>query len=110
MLSRRVAERFLMATKLTLGPGRKDSKGTESLARMELKAKSNGSLEEAVVSAGFYARKTGQTAYVYMGNSYGHAVWRVSLKPSEYLNPINNTGLRVVSVTPELVMSWHDIR
>jgi hypothetical protein len=107
---KKVAARYLAASKLTLGPGRVDSKATESLAKMKLKARSNGSLEETVASAGFYTKKTGQTAYAYAGNSYGHAVWRVSFKASEYLDPINNTGTKVLSVTPELVVSWHDVR
>lgn len=98
------------AQKLVVGPGRVDQSATASLARMTLKARNNGSLQEATLSAGFYAKKLSQTAFVYSGNSFGHQVWRVSVKPGEYLNPINNTGEKVLSVTPDLVVSWHDIK
>lgn len=109
-LSEQVARRYKAATKLTLESGRVDPKATESLAKMPLRARSNGSLDDTVVQAGFYAKKTGKTLYVYLGNSYMHAVWRASFKPSDYLSPINNTGTKVLSVTPELVVSWHDVR
>jgi hypothetical protein len=97
------------STKLIMGPGRVDLRATESLGRMDLKARSNGSLQEAVLSAGFYAKKSGKTLYAYSGNSFGHNVWRVSQKPGEYLDPVNNTGVKLLSVTPDLVVSWHDL-
>ncbi len=83
---------------------------TASLARMTLKARSNGSLQESVVSAGFYAKKMNQTMFVYQGTSFMHLVWRVSSKPGEYLDPINNTGEKMLSVTPDLSVAWHDIK
>lgn len=96
--------------KLVLGPGRIDQSATKSLSTMPLKSRNNGSLQSAVVSAGFHAKAQKETAYVYSGNSFGHAIWRVSLKPSEYLDPINNTGDKLLTVTPDLIVSWHDIQ
>lgn len=62
-----------------------------------------------MLSAAHHAQKLKETTYVYPGNSFGHAVWRVSVKPGDYLNPINNTGSTVFSVTPELVVSRHEV-
>jgi|GEM_PF-6857706 len=97
-------------TRRALGPARTDESATASLQRAKLRARSKGDLSSAVVSAGYYAKKLGQTMFAYEGNSFGwYGVWRVSQKPSEYLNPINNTGRRVVSVTPDLIVAWHDV-
>ena len=105
----RVAQRFKLATKLRLGPAKVDDRASAVLARSKLTAKNRGDLQSAALSAGYYAKKTGRTMFIYPGNSYGHFVWRVSDKPSEYLNPINNTGDRVYSVTPELVCAKHEV-
>jgi hypothetical protein len=75
---------------------------------MPLAAKNHGDFHSAVVSAGFYAKKRNLTMYVYSGNSYMTQLWRVTPTPAEYLDPINNTGSRVVSVTPDLTVSYHD--
>lgn len=97
-------------SRLSLCPPVVDDRGTTSLQRMrKLPLKNTGELHSALVSAAGYARKLGQSMYVYSGNSYGHAVWRVSFKASEYLNPINNTGRKVAQVTPELVLAWHEV-
>ncbi len=107
--AQRVAERFA-GTKLRLGPARVDQKGTTALRGIKkLPATNRGDLNSALMSAGYYATKTGHAMYVYSGNSYGHAVWRVSDKAGEYLNQINNTGDKLAVVTPELEMAWHDI-
>lgn len=99
-----------VAGSLTMGPGQQDNKNTEILQRAKkLPAKNRGDLESALYSAGYYAKQQNKTMYVYPGNSFGHQLWRVSYKASEYLNPINNTGSIVFSVTPELVMSRHEI-
>jgi RadC-like JAB domain-containing protein len=94
---------------LSMGPGVVDAPVTAQLQRpgFKLSAKNRGDLNSAVISAAYYAKKLGKTMYVYSGNSFGHAVWRVSYKPGEYLNLISNTGGRVASVTPDLVLSWH---
>jgi hypothetical protein len=98
------------ASKLRLGPARVDEKGTASLRKIKkLPAKNQGDLNSALMSAGYYAQKMGHAMHVYSGNSYGHSVWRVSDKPGEFLNMINNTGSRLAVVTPELEMVWHDI-
>lgn len=98
------------STKLQMGPGRLDARATEALQKATLKAKSDGrTLNGAALQAGFYAKKMGKTMVVYEGNSNMHKVFRVSDKPAEYLDPINNMGDRVLSVTPDLQVSWHDI-
>jgi len=90
--------------------GSVDARATESLRRAKLRARNHGDLTSAILSAAYYAKKLGKTMYVYPGNSFMHAVWRVSFKPSEYLNVINNTGSKVLSVTPDRTVSWHNVR
>ena len=96
-------------SRMGLGPGEVDAKGSASLPQVKLAARNRGDLHSAIVSAGYYAKKRGKTMYVYPGNSYGVGVWRVSSDPSEYLDPINNTGSRVASISPDLTMMWHEI-
>lgn len=109
--SERVAERYVLATRLHMGPAEVDQGATGSLRRFTpLKAKNRGDLQSACISAGFYAQKMSKTMYVYSGNSYGHLLWRVSDKPGEYLDPISNTGGRLMSVTPDLTVAWHELR
>jgi len=99
-----------VGTRLVMGPGEVDSKATEILRKTPLKAKSRGDFHSSVIAAGYAAKKMNKTMFVYSGNSYGHAVFRVDFNPSNYLNPINNTGTRVLSVTPDLTCSWHDVK
>lgn len=106
---KRVVARYKAASRLRLGPGKVDQAATGSLAKVKLYAKNRGDLDSAVISAAYYARKLQQTMYVYGGTSYGYGIWRVSQKPAEYLSPINNTGPFVLSVTPELVLSKHEV-
>ncbi len=94
---------------ISLGLPTVDRALSMQLSAMKLKAKYGGDLRGAIVSAGYYAKKLNATMYVYEGNSYMHKVHRVSSKKSEYLSPINNTGGRVISVTPGLTVSYHDI-
>jgi len=102
----RVANRF--AASLRLGPASVDDKGTESLRKIKkLPAKNRGDIQSAIMSAGYHAQKMGRDMYVFLGNSFGSSVWRVSYKPSEYLNKINNTGSDIAVVTPELELRWH---
>ena len=111
-LAQRVVVRFLRtASRLSLGPGRLDQSASASLKKVKLKAKyTPGDMTEAIISAGYYAQKRKKTMFVYGGNSFGHAVWRVSDKASDYLNPINNTGAKVVEVTPDLDVIFHDVQ
>jgi hypothetical protein len=95
------------AARIRMAPGRADAKFTGALATAKLKARNRGDFDSAIKSAGHYAKKLNSTMYLYQGNSYGHSVWRVSGKPGEYLDPINNTGNTVLSVTPDLVVSRH---
>lgn len=98
------------AATMKMGPGRLDTRASEALKKATLKARSDGkTLNGAVLSAGFYAKKQNKTMYVYEGNSNMWKVFRVTDKESECLNRINNTGDRVLSVTPDLDVSWHDI-
>lgn len=95
---------------LELSAGIKDEKATRSLqAIKKLKGRHAGDLSGAVISAGYYAKKLGKTMYVYSGNSYGWAIWRVSYKKSEYLCAIGNTGNTVYSVTPNLDVLLHNV-
>ena len=95
---------------MTLGPGRIDENATRILReRRTLRARNQGDFGSAVESAGHYARKLGRTLYVYSGNSYGHAIWRVTYKASDYGCRIGNTGAKVISVSPDLVVSYHEV-
>lgn len=103
-------DRSRVAASMRLGPGRLDARATAALRQTQLKAKSDGrSLNAAAVSAGLYAKKMSKTMYVFEGNSFMHRVFRVSDNPSEYLNPVSNTGDQILSVTPELEVYWHDV-
>jgi len=96
--------------RLKLGPGKVDQKATETLRKIKPKARSQGDLNGAVLQAAFYAKKLNDTMWGYSGNSYMVAVWRVSYKPSEYLDPVNNTGGRIFSVSPDLTVTWYEIK
>jgi hypothetical protein len=98
------------AAHLTLGPGVPNESNTQLLQKSPLKARNQGDFHTAMLSAGYYAKKTNKTMHLYSGNSYGHQIWRVSDKPGDFLNPISNTGDTVISVTPELVVSYHKVR
>lgn len=98
------------SARLRMGPPQQDSRASGALKKAPLKAKSDGrTLNSAVLSAGYYAKKLNKTMYVYEGNSFMHLVFRVSDKEAEVLSPVNNTGERVLSVTPELDVFWHDV-
>jgi hypothetical protein len=111
-LPQRVVTRYLRtAGRLSLGPGRLDTSASASLKRAQLRARyTPGDMAGAVVSAGFYAQKRKKTMFVYEGNSYMHLVYRVADNPSEYLNAINNTGDKVIEITPELDVIFHDVK
>ena len=96
--------------KLKIVSSKTDTKATESLRRLKLHAKNRGDLQSAVVSAGYYAKKHNETMYVYAGDSYGHSIWRVSYKESDYLNRINNSGRALLSVTPDLVITRYEVQ
>lgn len=98
------------ARKLTLGPGKVDQRVTDGLRKTKLFARSNGNLNDSVISAGYHAKKYNLTYYVYLGNSYMNAVWRASYKAHDYLDPISNTGDTVYSVSPELEVRLHKVR
>ena len=95
---------------LVMAPGVLNEGNTRALRSEKLTAKSRGDFGSAMRSAGYYAKKLGKTMHLYQGNSFMHQVWRVSDKPGEYLNPINNTGRTVISVTPELAVTYHQVR
>ena len=81
-------------------------------ALKKFRARSTGSLGSAIESAAYYARKFQRDFFCYPGSSYGHFVWHVSYKPSEYLNGINNaasTGDSVLSVSPDMTVTVHEV-
>jgi len=80
---------------------------SKTLREMGPKARSNGSFEESMRSAAFYARKHGLTYYVYRGNSYGVRVFHVSYRERDYLCPVGNDGSVIYSVDPDLNVSRH---
>ena len=106
-------DRRKVAGRLRLGPGKLDTTNTPKFQRANpkrlRKRNSTGALSDAVESAAAYAISWGETMHVYQGNSYGHIQWRVSNKASEYLDPINNTGAKVLSVTPDREIYIHDV-
>lgn len=93
-------------SRLAFGDGKLSVDNTGALRRAKLAAKNRGDFSSALLSAGYYAKKMQKTMHVYSGNSYGHGVWRVSDKPSEYLSPINNSGRRLVAVSPDLAVTY----
>ncbi len=101
--SRRSKAGLAAGRQLTLTPAELDEGATARLrANKKFPAKNRGDLQSAILSAAHYAKKLGQEMHVYAGNSYGRGVWRVSMDPSEFLEPINNTGLFVLKITPDL--------
>ena len=94
---------------LIIDSSRVENEMTRTMQQVKLHAKNNGSFQDAMISAGYYARKIGKTMFVYPGNSYGHMVFRVSYKKSEYLNGINNTGPMMYSVDPDLTVRRHEL-
>lgn len=111
MSSDTVVLRYLMASqKLQIVKSEVDHKATTSLQKVKLYARNRGDLESAIISAGYYAKKQGRTIFVYAGDSFGHSVWRASYKESDYLDTINNSGKKLLSVTPDLVVTWHELK
>ena len=97
------------AARRVLGVPREHAEQTAALRAMKLKAKNHGDFHSALVSAGYYAKTAGMIMYAYPGNSYGHAVWRVTEKSSNACNRVNNAAGRCVSVTPDLTVNYHDV-
>jgi len=94
---------------LKMSGAKVNDRATMSLRKMKLKARNKGDFDSAVISAGYYAKKLGKTMFVYLGDSYGSSVWRVSYKKGEYLNAINNSGRRLMSVSPDLVVKDYQV-
>ena len=94
-----------------LGAAVLDRQATDGLCRVRrLRARyAAGDLTGAVVSAAYYAKKTGETMFVYEGNSYMHRAYRVSSKASEFLCPVGSPGAAVLSVTPDREVRRHDV-
>lgn len=89
--------------------GKVHEDATASLRHAKLTARNDGTLNSAVISAGFYAKKTKQTMYVYGGNSYMVRIYRVSCKKSEYLNAISNTDDKIIGVSPDLTVTVYKV-
>jgi hypothetical protein len=108
--------KFLYASVLQLDSGTIDHEKTNIAKKIKkFTARTNGNLNDSLMSACFYATKKGyldgnnHEMYVYQGNSYMQSVWRVTWKKSEALNPINNTGLGLYTVTPDLTITYYTI-
>jgi len=97
------------AAPLRLGPGKPHRKFTEMLVKVKPRARSWGDFNGAMLQAAFYAKKQNKTMFIYAGTSFGTGVWRVSDKPDEYLNFINNTGSVVFSVSPTLEVTEYPV-
>jgi hypothetical protein len=83
---------------------------SDQLRRLKLTARTNGDRGQSLIAAAYAAKKHNVTYYVYLGNSYMSAVWNLATKPSDYLDPINNMGDIIYSVTPDLVVTEHKIK
>jgi hypothetical protein len=96
----------ILARKLEVTKREVDEKNTAILrSTKKLRGRSNGSLSDSVEMAGYYAKKHNKTYFVYLGNSYGHGVWRVG-EENDALNPINNQSTSAVfSVAPDLLLT-----
>lgn len=103
------ADTLSASRNLVLGPGRVNEEFTRIMRTRKLRARSAGDFDGAMSSAGFYAKKSGKTMFVYGGNSYMNRVFHVSYKPGDYLNRINNMGVKVFSVSPDLTVTEYDI-
>lgn len=100
----------LMSKDLYIRSTKLEERATANLGKKKkFRARNRGDIESAAESAAYYAKKYKEEMYIYPGNSYGMAVWRVSMKKSEYLNPINNTGERMYSITPDLKVYEHEL-
>ena len=66
-------------------------------------------LSGAVISAAKCAMKHDLAVFVYPSNSYGAFCWRLTLKRSEALCPISNTGRRVLEVAPDRTVTNHTL-
>jgi hypothetical protein len=108
-LATRIAYRYFLGSRLTISTGKEIPQFTQALGKLKLKARSQGDFEGALLQAGYYAKKQNKLMFVYQGNSFMHSVWRVALKPSDYLNPINNTGSKVYSVSPDLTVMAYEV-
>ena len=86
-----------------------DDKATVALRACKLVARNDGTFASAVVSAGFYAQKTGRKAFVYRGNAYGTEVFRVTFEASVCCNRTANCGLVVYTVEWDLTVSRHEV-
>lgn len=111
--------KFISASILQLDNGTIDHEKTNIARKIKkFPARSNGDFNDSLLSACYYATKKGyldennpkmSKMYVYSGNSYMHQVWRVTWKESEALSPINNTGIGLFTVTPDLTITYYKI-
>lgn len=58
-------------------------------------------LDGAICSAARCAMKSDVPMYIYGGNAYGRAMWRVTYKLNEALCPINNSSGRLFEVAAD---------
>lgn len=100
---------LLLSSSLKIDNGKTMDKNTEILRGVKLKSRTNGSFNESLVSAGYYAQKHNKIMYIYQGSSYMHQVWNVTDKKSDALNRINNIGNVLYTVDPDLTIKSYQI-
>lgn len=95
---------------LTLSEPEFDEERTAILRRIKLHARPKDlSLNEAVISAAYAARKNRTVYYVYGGNSYGRAVYRSTYNLDDALDRINNTGSSMLAILPDLSIYHYEV-
>jgi hypothetical protein len=99
----------LISSKLKFINGKIEKDISEKLKTIKLFARNDGTLNSAVISAAYYAKKNNKPLYIYSGNSFGHAVWRATYKESDANSPINNTGIIVYTISPDLTLMKYEI-
>lgn len=84
---------------------------SEVLANMKITSMrsryQSNDLEGAVISACKSALKNKKSFYVYPGNAYNVAIYRVTYKLADALCPINNTGKLFYEVTEDCKVLKH---
>ena len=81
---------------------------SKALKAVKLRARYDGDLDGAIISAGYHAKKNRGNMYVYLGNSYGNRIYQRTYKFSDANSRINNSGSFIITVTPELDVYQQD--
>jgi len=109
---------YVPPKKLTLSKGRLNPKTTEWVRHMKPKAKSMGTLEDALMSAVFYAVKNGETMWVEPFSGAGafgtvRTAWRVVREQKKldswYAILYQGQPVPIFSITPEREVYEHEM-